>query len=309
MLVTCTKGEPEGEDCDTATDYCIYEKDTDGDGVQDSLDCAPRDESVAPGTPEVCGDGIDQDCDDLIDEGCSEPEAVAPDSTQSDVADHFEPHPAAPYRGNEKGHVERRIRDQVLLQMHLLTWLACKAGGESADSGPDAPDTDHPDTGLSSSELPSHVSGPFVEAYGCDWAYVVATGEDAVLFLSLPLRAEDRYARTDQSLQGSIGPSDRAFVIDSREPGTVTELTDCDDSVVSHDGLKYELEGDFRLDVVYSHSEPPNECTSPQDNVFYEASLTFTATRARLESGEWIDVSVPFSSVTGFYVGQNYCGG
>ncbi len=37
--------------------------DTDSDGVQDALDCAPEDASVYPGATEVWYDGIDQDCD------------------------------------------------------------------------------------------------------------------------------------------------------------------------------------------------------------------------------------------------------
>lgn len=37
--------------------------DTDGDGVDDALDCAPMDASRYPGATEGIGDGVDQDCD------------------------------------------------------------------------------------------------------------------------------------------------------------------------------------------------------------------------------------------------------
>lgn len=37
--------------------------DSDGDGVIDTLDCAPYDPTIYPGAPEIADDGIDQDCD------------------------------------------------------------------------------------------------------------------------------------------------------------------------------------------------------------------------------------------------------
>ncbi len=42
--------------------------DTDGDGVEDSADCAPEDASIYPGAEELCDD-IDQDCDGNVDWG------------------------------------------------------------------------------------------------------------------------------------------------------------------------------------------------------------------------------------------------
>jgi hypothetical protein len=38
--------------------------DTDGDGFTENQgDCDDNDNSIYPGAPEICGDGIDQDCD------------------------------------------------------------------------------------------------------------------------------------------------------------------------------------------------------------------------------------------------------
>jgi hypothetical protein len=39
------------------------EEDEDGDGTPNPLDCAPFDPRVAPGTTEICGDGVVNDCD------------------------------------------------------------------------------------------------------------------------------------------------------------------------------------------------------------------------------------------------------
>ena len=41
--------------------------DSDEDGVDDTLDCAPLDPYVFPGADEICNDGLDNDCDELID--------------------------------------------------------------------------------------------------------------------------------------------------------------------------------------------------------------------------------------------------
>lgn len=67
--------------------------DTDQDGVEDSLDCAPEDASVYPGAPETAADaGVDNDCDG----DASEVDAVGDDddatgddddATQSDPGD------------------------------------------------------------------------------------------------------------------------------------------------------------------------------------------------------------------------------
>ncbi len=43
--------------------------DADGDGFTDDVDCDDGDDTVYPGAPEVCDDGIDQDCDGA-DEAC-----------------------------------------------------------------------------------------------------------------------------------------------------------------------------------------------------------------------------------------------
>jgi hypothetical protein len=61
------------------TGYPIVCADSDGDGVEDSLDCAPLDSSIYPGAIEVPYDGIDQDCDgsDLRDVDLDGYESVA----------------------------------------------------------------------------------------------------------------------------------------------------------------------------------------------------------------------------------------
>jgi hypothetical protein len=56
------------DDCDGEIDGGI---DTDGDGFSPcSFDCLEGDAQVNPRSPEVCGDGLDQDCDLLVDEDC-----------------------------------------------------------------------------------------------------------------------------------------------------------------------------------------------------------------------------------------------
>ncbi len=58
--------------------------DTDGDGFPDDEDCDPFDDSIYPGAPEICEDGVDNDCNGLADDDdpiCGGPPA---DSTDSD---------------------------------------------------------------------------------------------------------------------------------------------------------------------------------------------------------------------------------
>ena len=44
--------------------------DKDGDGVPWCNDCNDGNAAVRPGTPEVCGNKIDDNCDGQVDEGC-----------------------------------------------------------------------------------------------------------------------------------------------------------------------------------------------------------------------------------------------
>jgi len=66
------------DSCDSLTGECVHDPlDADGDGfpamvapdgtICDGTDCDDTDESVYPGAPEVCMDGVDQDCDTIID--------------------------------------------------------------------------------------------------------------------------------------------------------------------------------------------------------------------------------------------------
>lgn len=45
--------------------------DRDRDGADDCSDCDDADPARAPGQPEVCGDGKDNNCDGSVDEGCA----------------------------------------------------------------------------------------------------------------------------------------------------------------------------------------------------------------------------------------------
>ncbi len=50
--------------------------DPDGDGFRCDGDCAPNDPTVHPGSPEICGDGIDQDCTGRADDAFECPDCV-----------------------------------------------------------------------------------------------------------------------------------------------------------------------------------------------------------------------------------------
>jgi hypothetical protein len=52
--------------------------DSDGDGWDDSEDCAPTDPSIHPGAEEVC-DGVDNNCSDSVDDGLTAPTAYLTD--------------------------------------------------------------------------------------------------------------------------------------------------------------------------------------------------------------------------------------
>ena len=67
--------------------------DFDGDGVEDTADCAPADASIRPGAPDPYGDGIDQDCDgfDGVDrdgDGSAANAGEEPDCNDEDGAVH-----------------------------------------------------------------------------------------------------------------------------------------------------------------------------------------------------------------------------
>ena len=65
-LEVCNDGvdqDCDGEDTDGDFDGDGVEDDADGDGSGFCSDCDDGDDTVAPGAPETCDDGIDQDCD------------------------------------------------------------------------------------------------------------------------------------------------------------------------------------------------------------------------------------------------------
>lgn len=70
---TCDDSDPCTEDsCDPMNGECVHEPiDGDGDGYAPEScggeDCDDTDDSVYPGAPEVCMDGVDQDCDGIVD--------------------------------------------------------------------------------------------------------------------------------------------------------------------------------------------------------------------------------------------------
>lgn len=57
MLCSCEKP--------TITSY-----DSDGDGYENKIDCAPMDPEIHPGALDRCGDRVDNDCDREVDEEC-----------------------------------------------------------------------------------------------------------------------------------------------------------------------------------------------------------------------------------------------
>jgi len=67
-------------DYDGLGDAC--DQDADGDGVPDTLDCAPLDQDMFPGAPEIC-DGKDNNCNGKSDE-------IFPDADQDGLADCIE---------------------------------------------------------------------------------------------------------------------------------------------------------------------------------------------------------------------------
>lgn len=44
--------------------------DSDGDGFENKVDCAPMDPAVHPDADDLCGDAVDNDCDGRVDEEC-----------------------------------------------------------------------------------------------------------------------------------------------------------------------------------------------------------------------------------------------
>ncbi|MCA9670289.1 MAG: putative metal-binding motif-containing protein, partial [Myxococcales bacterium] len=71
-------GDGLDNDCDNvADDGCNQPVDNDGDGAfvgggvaSGQPDCNDSDPNIAPGKPEICGDGIDNNCNGTIDDGC-----------------------------------------------------------------------------------------------------------------------------------------------------------------------------------------------------------------------------------------------
>ena len=63
---------------------CV-DPDDDGDGAADAQDCAPLNGNVAPGKPELCGNGVDDDCD---------PKSVCITGKYGNTALELDPYPA-----------------------------------------------------------------------------------------------------------------------------------------------------------------------------------------------------------------------
>ena len=93
-----------GEICDGQDSNCDgttppEELDPDGDGVAECEgDCAPGDPTIGPTSPEVCGDGEDNDCDGTIDEDCfgDDDDAVDDDDATPDDDDAADDDDATP---------------------------------------------------------------------------------------------------------------------------------------------------------------------------------------------------------------------
>lgn len=49
--------------------------DNDNDSWYSDEDCDDNDAQVSPNSPELCGDGVDNNCDGLVDEGCDAPQS------------------------------------------------------------------------------------------------------------------------------------------------------------------------------------------------------------------------------------------
>lgn len=89
--------------------YQIPAVDQDGDGFDETTDCADLDPEVFPGAPERCGDTLDDDCDESADEGC--PDEPPPDTGDSgtpttgtgDTGGHTDPPDADPPADDSEG--------------------------------------------------------------------------------------------------------------------------------------------------------------------------------------------------------------
>lgn len=56
--------------------FLAEDPDPDGDGFTCRDDCNPDDNTVFPGAPDLCGDGIDQDCNGIVDDGIDCPDCT-----------------------------------------------------------------------------------------------------------------------------------------------------------------------------------------------------------------------------------------
>ncbi len=86
LLAACADGKNAPADTDTAPPTETL-PDRDGDGADDSADCAPDDPAIFPGADEFCN-GVDDDCDALTDEaGAADAAAWRPDSDGDGAGD------------------------------------------------------------------------------------------------------------------------------------------------------------------------------------------------------------------------------